>query len=82
MAKILYVEDNEDNAFMLSTLLRRLEHEVVIAKNGRDGVEAAKAEMPDIIFMDIDLPVMDGFEATKILKADEATKQTILKPSP
>lgn len=74
MAKILYVEDNEDNAFMLSTWLKRLDHEVIIAKNGKDGVEAAKTVKPDIILMDIDLPVMDGFEATGILKGDEATK--------
>jgi len=74
MAKILYVEDNEDNAFMLSTWLKRLEHEVIIAKNGKEGVAMASVEMPDIILMDIDLPVMDGFEATEILKSDDATK--------
>jgi len=74
MPKILLVEDNEMNRDMLSRRLLRNNFEVVIAVNGREGVDMAKSEKPDIILMDMSLPVMDGWEATRTIKADDATK--------
>ncbi len=74
MPKILLVEDNEMNRDMLSRRLLRNNFEVVMAVNGREGVEMAKSEKPDLILMDMSLPVMDGWEATRTIKADEATK--------
>lgn len=70
MAKILYVEDNEDNIYMLSTRLRRKGYEVVIAKNGLDGVSMAHNEAPALIVMDLILPELDGWEATRRIKSD------------
>ena len=74
MAKILLVEDNEMNRDMLSRRLERKGFEVLIAVDGRQGVEATKSELPDLILMDMSLPEMDGWEATRLLKAEEATK--------
>ncbi len=74
MVKILYVEDNEDNIYMLKLRLERKGHTVVVAGNGVDGVKAAKEQKPDLILMDVGLPVMDGYQATKIIKADPETK--------
>ncbi len=74
MAKILLVEDNEMNRDMLSRRLVRKGHEVVIAVDGGQGVELAKTQSPDIILMDMSLPVIDGWEATRQVKADAATK--------
>lgn len=74
MAKLLLVEDNEMNRDMLSRRLRRKGYEVVIAVDGAEGVEMAQAEQPDIILMDMSLPVLDGWEATRRLKAHPATK--------
>ena len=74
MTKILLVEDNEDNRDMLSRRLERKDFDVSLAVDGQDGVNKAKDEMPDIILMDMSLPVMDGWEATRTLKAEEATK--------
>ena len=76
MTKILYVEDNEDNVYMLKRRLTKKGFEVVIAENGAVGVDMSKSEAPDIILMDLSLPVMDGWEATRIIKRD-ATTQTI-----
>lgn len=73
MAKILLVEDNEMNLDMLKRRLERRGHEVLIAQDGATGVEKAGSERPDLILMDISLPVMDGWEATRRLKADAAT---------
>lgn len=70
---ILYVEDNDDNAYMLSRRLKKRGFEVVIAPDGKAGVEVARSLLPDIILMDLNLPVMDGIEATKILKSEELT---------
>jgi CheY-like chemotaxis protein len=70
MTKILYVEDNEDNIYMLKLRLERKGYTVVVAGNGLDGVKAAKEQKPDLILMDVGLPVMDGYQATKIIKAD------------
>jgi len=76
MAKILLVEDNELNRDMLSRRLARKGHEVVIAVDGNEGVAKAQEIMPDIILMDMSLPVLDGWEATKILKTFPATQDT------
>lgn len=75
MAKILLVEDNEMNRDMLSRRLKRLGHEVVIAVDGQQGVDMASAESPDIILMDMSLPVIDGWDATRRVKANEATRR-------
>ncbi|MBO0333482.1 response regulator [Sneathiella sp. CAU 1612] len=74
MTKILYVEDNEDNIYMLSRRLKRKGFEVVIAGDGIAGIEAARRERPSLILMDLSLPKMDGWEATRQLKAAEETK--------
>ena len=74
MKKILLVEDNEMNRDMLSRRLRRKNFEVVIAVDGQAGVEMASSETPDLILMDLSLPIIDGWEATRRLKADAATQ--------
>lgn len=73
MARILLVEDNEMNRDMLSRRLTRQGHAVSIATDGEEGVRMARAEMPDIVLMDMSLPVIDGWEATRQLRADPAT---------
>ena len=73
MMKILYVEDNEDNIYMLSRRLKRKGCEVVIAGDGVAGIEAARREKPALILMDLSLPKLDGWEATRQLKADADT---------
>jgi CheY-like chemotaxis protein len=73
MTRILYVEDNEDNVFMLATRLRRKGFEVLVARDGEQGIAMAHAEMPDLILMDLSLPVLDGWEATRRLKASAET---------
>ena len=72
--KILYVEDNDDNVYMLKSRLSRSGFTVVIATNGLQGIAVAKSEQPDLILMDLTLPDNDGEEATRRLKADPATK--------
>ena len=74
MLKILLVEDNEMNRDMLSRRLKRRGYEVSIAVNGAEGVTMANSITPDLILMDMSLPVMDGWEATKNIKADPSTK--------
>jgi two-component system, cell cycle response regulator DivK len=74
MAKILLVEDNEMNRDMLSRRLIRNGHEVFIATDGQQGVDMALSERPDIILMDMSLPVIDGWEATRRIKANDATR--------
>lgn len=74
MAKILLVEDNEMNRDMLSRRLLRRGYELVIAVDGAEGVAVAQAELPDVVLMDMSLPVMDGWEATRKLKAEDATR--------
>ena len=71
---ILLVEDNELNRDMLSRRLVRKEFTVVCAKDGQEGIDFAKSKKPDIILMDLSLPVIDGWAAAKILKSDLATK--------
>ncbi len=73
MAKILLVEDNELNRDMLSRRLTRRGYEVAIAVDGQQGVDMAASEAPDLILMDMSLPVVDGWEATRLIKAAGAT---------
>jgi CheY-like chemotaxis protein len=70
---ILLVEDNEFNRDMLSRRLQRKGFEVLLAVDGAQGIEVAKSRLPDLVLMDMDLPVVDGWEATRRLKADTAT---------
>lgn len=76
MAKILVVEDNEMNRDMLSRRLQRKGYEVALAANGAEGVEMALSEQPDLILMDMSLPVLDGWQATRQIKTNPET-QTI-----
>jgi len=73
MAKILLVEDNEMNRDMLSRRLARRGYEVVVDVDGAEGVKLARGEAPALILMDMSLPVLDGWEATRQIKADPAT---------
>src|SRR5467141_2820461 len=74
MAKILIVEDNEMNRDMLSRRLIRRGYEIVMAVDGAEGIAAAKDENPDLVLMDMSLPVVDGWEATRRLKAEPLTR--------
>src|SRR5271154_5262846 len=74
MAKILLVEDNEMNRDMLSRRLLRKGFVVVIAVDGQAGVDMARTEAPDLILMDMSLPIIDGWEATRQIKADAKTR--------
>ena len=75
MTTILIVEDNEMNRDMLSRRLERLGYKVLIAIDGELGIEVARANMPDLILMDMSLPTVDGWEATRRIKTDEALKR-------
>jgi len=73
--RILYVEDNEDNVYMLKTRLELTdEFEVLVAEDGEKGCEVAAAEQPDLILMDLEMPVVDGWEATRRLKGTPETR--------
>ena len=72
--KILYVEDNDDNVYMLKSRLSRAGFTVFIATNGAQGIAMASSEQPDLILMDLTLPDIDGKDATRRIKADPATK--------
>ena len=75
MKRILYIEDNDDNVYMLKMRLEMLDDfEVLVAYNGEVGVATAIAEQPDLIVMDLDLPVVDGWKASRQLKDDPATR--------
>ncbi|NQX61894.1 response regulator [Paenibacillus qinlingensis] len=74
MSKILLVEDNEMNRDMLSRRLIRKGFEVIMATDGQQGVDAARTEMPALILMDMSLPVLDGWQATRVLKASPETR--------
>ena len=74
MTKILLVEDNEMNRDMLSRRLERKGFEVIIAVDGLEGVNMARSERPDLVLMDMSLPVMDGWEAVRTLKDDPETQ--------
>jgi CheY-like chemotaxis protein len=72
--KILHVEDNDDNVYMLKNRLSRAGFTVLVATNGAEGIAMATSEQPDLILMDVTLPDIDGKEATRRIKADRATK--------
>jgi CheY-like chemotaxis protein len=72
--KLLLVEDNEDNRIIYSTVLRHLGYTVIEALDGLQAIALARSELPDLILMDISIPEVDGWEATRILRADPATK--------
>ena len=74
MTKVLYVEDNDDNVYELKSRLTRRGYTVLVASDGERGVSMATTEQPDIILMDLSLPVVDGWEATRRLKAGETTR--------
>jgi two-component system cell cycle response regulator DivK len=74
MTTILIVEDNEMNRDMLSRRLERKGYQILIAVDGAIGIDVARAQMPDLILMDMSLPVVDGWEATRRIKADESLK--------
>ena len=75
MTKVLYVEDNDDNVYMLKMRLELLgDFEVVSAEDGEKGCAMALSERPDIILMDLEMPLVDGWEATRRLKADPQTR--------
>jgi two-component system, cell cycle response regulator DivK len=74
MTKVLVVEDNEMNRDMLSRRLTRRGFQVIFAVDGQQGVDLARRERPDIILMDMSLPVIDGWEATRRVKSDDATR--------
>ena len=74
MTKVLYVEDNEDNIYMLQNRLSRKGFTVLIAKDGAQGVAMAISEQPELILMDLSLPVLDGWEATRQIKTTEQTR--------
>ncbi len=71
---VLLVEDNEDNRIVYSTILEHFGYVVIEALNGEEGIAKARSEMPDLILMDISIPVIDGWEATQVLKRDPATR--------
>jgi CheY-like chemotaxis protein len=72
--KILYVEDNEDNVYVLKNRLTRAGHTVLVASDGAQAVTMAAAEQPNLILMDLSLPVLDGWEATRRIKAASETR--------
>jgi CheY-like chemotaxis protein len=71
---VLLVEDNEDNRIVYSTILRHFGYKVTEALNGEEGIAKARAEKPDLILMDISIPIIDGWEATQVLKHDPLTR--------
>jgi len=75
MIRILYVEDNEDNVYMLSQRLRKHGFEVIVAADGEQGIEMARREEPDLILMDLGLPSIDGWSAARLLKEAPDTKR-------
>ena len=72
--KILYVEDNEDNVYVLKNRLTRAGFTVLVAPDGAQGVTLATTEQPDLVLMDLSLPVLDGWEATRRIKAAPETR--------
>ena len=75
MTKVLLVEDNEMNRDMLTRRLQRRGYDILLTVDGQQGVDVAQSELPDMILMDISLPVVDGYEATRQLKASAATRE-------
>jgi CheY-like chemotaxis protein len=73
--KILYVEDNDDNIYVLQNRLKRVGYDVIVARDGAEGVALASIERPDIVLMDLSLPVLDGWEATRRIKRASQTQR-------
>jgi two-component system cell cycle response regulator DivK len=73
MIKILYIEDNDDNVYMLTRRLWKRGFEIKVAADGKQGMEMARAERPDLILMDLELPTLDGWEAARLLKKASET---------
>ena len=71
MKKILIIEDNENNLYLMRFILTKLGHMVIEARDGAAGVKLAKKNRPDLILMDIQLPVLDGYAATRLIREDE-----------
>jgi CheY-like chemotaxis protein len=71
---VLLVEDNEDNRIVYSTILKHFGYDVSEALNGEEGIAKARSQQPDLVLMDISIPVIDGWEATQVLKHDPATR--------
>ena len=71
---VLLVEDNEDNRIVYSTILKHFGYEVIEALNGEEGIAKARTQRPNLVLMDISIPVIDGWEATQVLKHDPATR--------
>jgi CheY-like chemotaxis protein len=75
VTRILYIEDNDDNVYMLKLRFELLDSfEIIVAENGETGCAMALSEQPDIIIMDLDMPVVDGWEATRRLRSNPTTK--------
>jgi len=74
MARILYVEDNDDNVYVVQQRLGRAGHTVLVARDGAEGIAMAAAEKPDLVLMDLSMPGLDGWEATRRLKAAPETR--------
>ncbi|MCY3413365.1 MAG: response regulator [Candidatus Heimdallarchaeota archaeon] len=74
MKRILVIEDNEENIYLIRFILKKKGHEVIEARDGLSGVEKAKSSQPDIILMDIQLPKMNGYDATKNIRQDPNLK--------
>jgi CheY-like chemotaxis protein len=72
--KILYVEDNDDNVYVLQNRLNRVGYDVIVARDGAEGVAMASTERPDIVLMDLSLPILDGWEATRTIKRASQTQ--------
>jgi CheY-like chemotaxis protein len=75
MAKILIIEDNPKNRVMLSRRLIKRGYEIVLAEDGQEGIDMTTSELPDLILLDMSLPVIDGWGVAKQLKGDDATKE-------
>lgn len=75
MSRLLLVEDNEESREGLSRHLRRMGFDVLVAVDGRAALEVARSAIPELILMDMSLPVLDGWEATRLLKSDDATRE-------
>ena len=77
MAKVLIVDDSPTETYKLTGMLEKNGHSVITAGNGEDGVATAKAERPDLVLMDIVMPGLNGFQATRQITRSDATSQTI-----
>ena len=75
-ARVLYIEDNEQNFYLVSFILKTRGHEVLWARDGREGIEAARRERLDMILLDIQLPVMDGYAVARSLREDPSLQAT------